>query len=91
VQTFKELAESNQANQPIEPKQYEFPICKSSWITHLIQQEHQCYSSVRDYIVPGERIGSLLKENSISIKDKAKFNQKYLLRIRTQLPKEALA
>lgn len=38
--------------------------CKSSWITHMISTNQQMYSSVRDYIVKSERIGSLLKENN---------------------------
>ena len=80
--------ESNEANQPIEPKQYQFPICRSSWITHMIQQEQQLYSSVRDYIVPAERIGSLLRD--YGIKDKANPMQKYLLRIRTKTPKDII-
>lgn len=54
----------------------------------MIQQEQQLYSSVRDYIVPVERIGSLLRD--YGIKDKALTKQKYLLRIRTKTPKDII-
>jgi hypothetical protein len=40
-----------------------FPVCKSSWIGHLIKTDNQMDNSVRDYIVPCERISSLLKEH----------------------------
>ena len=38
-------------------------VCKSSWITHLLQQNYQTISNVRDYIVDSSRIKSLLFTN----------------------------
>ena len=52
-------------------------VCKSSWITHLLQQNYQMLSSVRDYIVDSSRVKSLLLTNG-----KKSDQQKYLLRIR---------
>ena len=63
-----------------------YPICKSSWITHLMTTNNQVYSSVRDYIVSSDRIGSLLKQHNAS--HKSQIN--YLLRIRTKTPFEEI-
>ena len=48
------------------------------------------YSSVRDYVVTSERIGSLLKDNKYHSEAKKKPNQKYLIRIRTKWPRSAI-
>jgi len=61
--------------------------CKSSWITHMMSTDQQMYSSVRDYIVTAERIGSLLKDNGWSRKSRDNPNIKYLIRIRTKWPR----
>jgi hypothetical protein len=44
------------------------PLCKSSWISHLIMTDNQMDNSVRDYVVPSDRINSLLKEHKFSTK-----------------------
>ena len=56
----KELLEKINGPNKLDPN---FPVCKSSWIGHLIKTDNQMDNSVRDYIVPCERISSLLKEN----------------------------
>ena len=73
------LMEESKKKEEQEPSKVE--VCNSSWITHLILTNYQMLSSVRDYIVPGDRIKSLLKNYPGQKNDS---QRKYLIRIRTK-------
>lgn len=84
----KQCEETNSLNQSTKEEQLRYPVCKSSWITHMMSTDQQMYNSVRDYVVNSERIGSLLKEHQRKIK--VVSGDQYLIRIRTKWPRHAI-
>lgn len=54
------LTEAQSNEKSIIEQKPQLEPCRSSWIKHLMMTDQQMYSSVRDYIVTSNRIGSLL-------------------------------